>query len=128
MARINVKLEGTEEVQRALRLYPGLFLERFVQQLERQAPAIQREIARRVPADSGELRMSATAKRVGDALVVGYTAKYAPFVYYRRRRFGAATVRQTLAKYRRTRHLRGILRGAAARAADQVASQLGANQ
>ena len=123
-ARVRVRLEGIEGAADVLRRFPHRFNVNLIRELERSSPAIEAELRRRTPALTGDLRASVVARRNGDVLEIGYTAKYAPFVYYRRNRFGARTVRQTLAKFRRSVHFRRLLRGAAERAVARTKREL----
>lgn len=80
--------------------------------MRRLLPSLQR----RLPVESGELRRSVTVARDGATVRISINAPYAVFLVYRRPRFRARTVRQTLARWRRTPAFRRELREAVARA------------
>ena len=82
---------------------------RFVQNLGRQSGSVVAELRRRVPRRTGRLANSAEAKVVGSKFRMRYAADYAFFVYYRKENHRSRTVRQTLAKYRRSAHYRYVV-------------------
>ena len=123
-ARIRVKFEGVEELQRAVRALPRVFNAELQAAILKRDADIKRELKRRVPRDSGELGDSADVRPQDAATRIGYTSNYAPFVYYRRPRFRANTVRQTLAKYRRSVGFRRLLNDAAKEAAQKTDRRL----
>lgn len=113
--RFSLKLEDNATTR--LRAFPATFRKHMNRELMRFAPEFRAELKRRVPRVTGTLGNSAVAKRRGtNGLIIGYTAHYAVFVYYRRPRFRSRTVRQTLAKYGRSRHLRNAMKEAGRRA------------
>ena len=123
--KVTVRLEGEERLVRAVQALPRIFQAELQEALMKRGDDITEQLRRRVPRDTGELADSAEVRREGaNAVRAGYTAKYAPFVYYRRPRFRARTVRQTLAKYRRSVGFRRLVNDAAKEAAEKTARRL----
>ena len=112
MPRIRIAIDDADALD-ALARFPDRFVAQLAAELARRGPDIERELRRRVPRLTGELGDSATVRRIDKGIKLGYKAHFAPYVYYRRKRFGARTVRQTLAKYRRTQHFRRLVRESA---------------
>lgn len=110
-AQVKVSLKGIKELRTCLSnrdVYRNLRI-RFVHEILRKRGEIKRELGRRTPAQTGELRGSIRVRGEKSQAKIGYAAPYAPYVRYRRKRFGAASTWETLEKYRRSRQLRQIM-------------------